>query len=282
MENLAFLKLGGSVITDKTREAAARVDVITRLAREIKRALEDHPALRLVLGHGSGSFGHYAAKESGFGQSGNWRAYAETGAAAARLNRLVVDSLLAEGVPVVSIQPSASARCRDGELLGLAAEPIQTALSRGLVPMVYGDVAFDETRGMSIVSTEMLFAYLAPMLKPARILLAGMVEGVYTADPLKDPAAQLIPEITPIDFARVEKQLQGSHGVDTTGGMLTKVKTMLALVQREPTIIVHLVTALKEGLIERALSQEDNIDGTVIRAAGSTVGHSLKKGNHVG
>ncbi len=267
MANLTFLKLGGSVITDKTREATARQDVITRIAREIKRALEANPTQRLVLGHGSGSFGHYAANKFGFGKSGNWRAYAETGAAAARLNRLVTDTLLAQGVPVVSMQPSASAVCRDGELMALATEPIQAALSRGLVPLVYGDVAFDQTLGMAITSTEMEFAFLAPLVKPTRIILAGMVQGVYTADPLQDPSAELIREITPANYAQIERRLKGSHGVDMTGGMLTKVKTMLALVEREPGLEVHLVSALQEGVIERALTQANFKGGTVIRAA---------------
>ncbi len=267
MPNLTFLKLGGSAITDKTREATARADVIARIAREIKRALDANPSHRLVLGHGSGSFGHFAANKYGFGMSGNWRAYAETGAAAARLNRLVTVILLAQGVPVVSMQPSASAICRDGELIALAAEPVQTALSHGLVPLVYGDVAFDETLGMAITSTEMEFAYLAPIVKPSRIILAGMVEGVYTADPLQDPSAELVREITPANYAQIEKRLKGSHGVDMTGGMLTKVKTMLALVEREPGVEVHLVSALQEGAIERALTQAEFKGGTVIRTA---------------
>ncbi len=266
METLLFLKLGGSAITDKTREATARQDVIRRVAREIKQArrASQTPALDLLLGHGSGSFGHFAAKKSGFGERGNWHAYAETGASAARLTRIVTDAFLAEGVPVVSIQPSASARCREGELIDLAVEPIRTALAHNLVPLVYGDVAFDETRDMTIASTEMIFAYLAPILKPSRIILAGIVEGVFTADPLKDSSAQLIREITPANFPQIESRLRGSHGVDVTGGMLAKVKSMLALVEREPSITVQLISAMREGLIARALVEENLDAGTLI------------------
>ena len=53
----------------------------------------------------------------------DWRGYAETSAAAQRLNRLVTDALLSEGVRVVSLQPSASARCHDGELVEMAIDP---------------------------------------------------------------------------------------------------------------------------------------------------------------
>jgi isopentenyl phosphate kinase len=271
--NLIFLKLGGSVITDKNREATARQEVIRQIAREIHHALLhstsnsiSNSTLSLLIGHGSGSFGHFAARKFGYGEPGNWRAYAETGAAAARLTRIVTDVFLAEEVPVVAMQPSASARCRDGMLIDLAIEPIRTALAHHLIPLVHGDVAFDETRGMTIASTEIIFTYLAPILKPSRIVLAGIVEGVFTADPLKDSSAQLIREITPANFAHIESQLRGSHGVDVTGGMLDKVKKMVDLVQREPTIHVHIVSALRAGVIERALTRTDFDEGTIIHA----------------
>ena len=269
MQNLLFLKLGGSAITDKTRESTARVDAIKTAARAIKPALDSHShshshsTLNLLLGHGSGSFGHFAAQKSGFGQRGNWRAYAETGAAAAQLTRIVTDIFIAAGVPVVAMQPSASARCRDGELIELATHPIQTALAHDLVTLVHGDVAFDETREMTICSTEMIFAYLAPILKPSRIILAGIVDGVFTTDPLKDPHARLIPEITPANFAQTESQLRGSHGVDVTGGMMDKVRKMLALVEREPEIQVQIVSV---GMVGRVLLEDRVRAGTLIHA----------------
>lgn len=263
---MIFLKLGGSAITDKTRESSAREDVISRVAREINQARGANPALSLLIGHGSGSFGHFAAQKSGFGQRGNWRAYAETGAVATRLTRLLTDIFLAEGVPIVAMQPSASARCREGELIELAVGPIQTALAHNLVPLVHGDVAFDETRDMTIASTEMIFAYLAPIFKPSRIILAGIVDGVFTGDPLKNPAVQLISEITPANFPQIESQLRGSHGVDVTGGMIAKVRSMVALVQREPAIRVQIISAMREGLIAQTLTGEDSNAGTAIRA----------------
>ena len=265
---MIFLKLGGSAITDKNREATAQPEIIQQIAREVKRACAANPGIELLIGHGSGSFGHFAAKKFGYGQRNAqaWRAYAETGAAAARLNRIVTDIFLAEGVPVVSMQPSASAQCREGELIELAIAPIRTALAHNLIPMVHGDVAFDETRGMSIASTEIVFAYLARLFKPSRIILAGIVDGVFTADPLRDSSAQLIREITPQTFPQIESRLRGSHGVDVTGGMIGKVKKMVELVQREPAIRVHIVSAMREGVIERVLAQEDFSEGTIIHA----------------
>lgn len=272
MNKLVFLKLGGSLITDKSEEAAAREEVVRRAAQEIKEALAARPDLRLLMGHGSGSFGHFVAQRYGLLEEGppNWRGYAETGAAAARLNRLVTDIFLAEGVPVVSIQPSASAHCRDGELSSMATKPIEWMLRHGLVPLVYGDVALDEAQGCTIISTEQIFAYLAERLEPtrmelSRIVLAGQVEGVFTADPLRDGSARLIPEISRHSFHQVERMLAGSHGVDVTGGMLTKVRIMHALVRERPELKVQLISGRQPGLIKRALLEPDLEEGTTIR-----------------
>ncbi len=267
MDELVFLKLGGSLITDKSREATAKEGIIRQAAQEIRQALEARPDLRLLVGHGSGSFGHSVAQRYGLlkGSQPNWRGYAETGAAAARLNRLVTDIFLAEGVPVVSIQPSASARCWDGELIGMETQPIELVLRHGLAPVVYGDVALDEVRGYAIISTEQVFAYLAHHLKPARIVLAGEVGGVFTSDPLRDESAQLISEISRQNFAQVELMLAGSRGFDVTGGMLTKVRTMYTLVQKQPALKVQLISGQRPGTIRRALLEPDFAAGTTIR-----------------
>lgn len=260
---LVFLKLGGSAITDKTRPATPKPDVIREMARAVCAARAQDPALRLLLGHGSGSFGHYTAKKWGYGEPGNWRAYAETAASAARLNRLVTDIFLEQDVPVVSVQPSASARCRDGELIALESSNIILALQHDLIPLVYGDVAFDETREMSIVSTDALFAYLAPLLQPHRIIYATAVNGIYTADPLLHPDAQLIPEITPASFVHLRAHVGASHGVDTTGGMLDKLSRAIALVRNLPTLQVHILAA-QRMLITRALLEPHLAEGTRI------------------
>ena len=118
MSELVFCKLGGSVITDKQRASTPRLETIGRLAAEIAVALDSRPELCILLGHGSGSFGHVLAKkyhvQQGIADGQSWWGYAETAAAAGQLNRIVTDTLIQAGVPVVSIQPSASARCLHG------------------------------------------------------------------------------------------------------------------------------------------------------------------------
>ena len=269
--DLAFVKLGGSVITDKATPETARSLVISRLAGEIAVALATRPDLRLVLGHGSGSFGHPMAQRYGthlgVHSPADWRGFAEVAAVAARLNRLVADALVAAGVPAWSMQPSASARCREGELLSLEIGPIEEALAHGLVPLLYGDVALDEVRGGTIISTEQIFAYLARRLRPGRLIMVGEVDGVFESDPIRDPAARPIPEITTQNWAQVRALLGGSHATDVTGGMLAKVEEMVTLVRELPGLTVHLLSGLRPGALELALRRPSAASGgTVIRS----------------
>ena len=250
---VTFLKLGGSLITDKTRAYTARPQVIVRLAQEIRQVLDVTPDLKLLIGHGSGSFGHWTAKPYGTRQGVHtpeqWHAYAQVAAAAARLNRIVTDTFLETGVPVLSVQPSASARCRDYILEHLDTHPIHTALTHGLVPLLHGDVAPDDTHGGTIISTEDIFLFLTndDELRPTRILLLGETPGVLGSD------GTVIPRITPADLPTLQETLTGSRGVDVTGGMADKVARMVKLVQRHPQTCVHILTGAEPGLLPRVL-----------------------------
>ena len=163
---LMFVKFGGSVITDKTGQEAPDLALIRRLAGEVRAACDlAGPEYRLIIGHGSGSFGHAYARRYGIHRGlppdADWLGFAQTAAAALRLNRIVVDELLSAGVPAISFQPSATLLSRDGQLIAWDTSAIGRALDRRLTPVVHGDVAFDERQGSAIVSNEQLLEALA-------------------------------------------------------------------------------------------------------------------------
>lgn len=253
---MIFLKLGGSLITDKTRDNTPRLDVIHRLAREIHSSSITRQS-PIVLGHGSGSFGHAAAKRygtrDGVSTPWQWRGFAEVSVAAARLNRIVADALHEAGLPVISLCPLASARCTDGRLIYFDTAPIKAALAHGLTPLVMGDVAFDDVRGGTIVSTEEVFTYLAGELSVTHVLLAGETEGVYARE---SERSSVIPRITPLNWAEIRASVGGSRGADVTGGMAGKVQDMLDLVAKHPTVTARIFSGLVAGNIERALRGE--------------------------
>ncbi len=261
-----FLKLGGSLITDKTRPHTPRPDVLRRLAAETAAACQKSPGLKLLLGHGSGSFGHVPARRyhtrQGVRSKKGWRGFIEVWREAAALNHLVVEALSGAGLPAMAFPPSASLTANDGQVETWNLAPLQVALQAGLLPVVYGDVVFDRERGGTIFSTEDLFDYLARQLKPGRILLAGLEAGVWVDYPR---CTELVDEITPENLARVAPALGASAATDVTGGMLSKVQQSLALVQAIPGLQVRIFSGEPPGMIERALAGEPV--GTLIHAA---------------
>ncbi len=246
---MIFLKLGGSLITEKSQTETARLEVIDRLAIEIQDVRRENPELSILLGHGSGSFGHHAAAKFGthLGASTveDWKGVAAVWKAANKLHRFVMDSLLAAGLPVISFPPSASALAQDGELISLAIQPIQQALSKGLIPVIHGDVVFDETRGATIASTEAIFSYLTETIKPSRILLTGRTPGVY------DRSGEILQSITQTEFT--ELIFADDEPLDVTGGMKTKVKYALAFSKKFPDAEVRIFSGEVPGHLREVL-----------------------------
>ncbi|MBI3762572.1 MAG: isopentenyl phosphate kinase family protein [Chloroflexi bacterium] len=269
---ICYLKLGGSLITDKSSPQTPRLAVLARLAAEIAQASKSRPDLRLVLGHGSGSFGHIEATKygtrAGVRTPAEWRGYAEVGAVAARLNRIVTDALLQAGVPVVTFQPSASILCNDGKIVEMVVEPILRAVEASIVHLVYGDVAFDRVRGGTIISTEDIFRFLARALRPARILLAGIEDGVYSDWPA---GHTVIPAITSENAARYFQGIGESHAPDVTGGMAAKVSEMLGIAAEFPGLETLVFSGEVPGNIFSALTRPLSSFGTIITSHQSPV-----------
>ena len=265
---LVFLKLGGALLTHKDRNASARLDDLRRLAAEIAPLWRGR-SIRLVLGHGSGSFAHVAARQSGFlDRPDDPLAFAQVAAAARDLSALVVRALLDEGLPALMLPGGLLAACENGEAVDLRTELVAGALARGLLPVTYGDAAPRRGLGGGIVSTEPLLAALALALRPARLVLATDVDGVYADGPpaAERPAARPIPRILAADWPALEPRLTAARAgvVDVTGGMASKVRQMLALADDLPQMEIRILSGLRPGAVAAALQGDPEAGGTLI------------------
>lgn len=262
---VVLVKLGGSLITEKAQVGVARRDDITRLAGEIARALPRLEA-RMVLGHGSGSFGHVAAHRSGiaagFTSPHQLPGIALTQDRAAALHRLVIEALLAAGLAPYSIVPSSSVVTRtstpagsDAEPADSYAEPLLRALEIGLLPVVYGDVVLDRDQGVAILSTEGALAWVAELLLAAgyrirRVLWCGETDGFY------DRSGQTVPHLAADASLAALDAIADPAGPDVTGGMRLRLATALRLARRGiPSLLLNGRTpgALEGALLGAAL-----------------------------
>lgn len=255
---IILLKLGGSLITDKDKPYTPRLDKLAELAQEIKSVLDSAPGIGLILGHGSGSFGHVEAKKygtrDGVQTREQWQGFAEVRYQAAELNRHVVRSLLDAGLAALPFPPSASMVSSGRVVTYHNIVPIRRALQAGLLPVVQGDVAFDEQLGGTILSTEDVFKFLVQEFSPGRILLAGIEAGVWEDFPAR---TRLVKQIQLSDYEAMRGGIQGSASTDVTGGMKAKVEEMFSLIHENKGLSAQIFSAEAGGMLARALRGEN-------------------------
>jgi len=232
-KTLILIKLGGSLITDKNKAFTAKNDLILRLAKEIKSSLKNSKA-DLIIGHGSGSFGHIVAAkyqtQKGIINKDSISGFSLVADAARKINVIVMDNLLKVGLKAVSFSPFSFIYTKDEKKESFLVKPIKKALEIGLIPVIYGDVIMDQTKGFCIYSGEKILNLLTKRLKDnysdMKIIYCGQTNGVY------DEKGKTIDKITPKSYSSIKKVLKGSAGVDVTGGMFHKVKEAIELVTK--------------------------------------------------
>jgi isopentenyl phosphate kinase len=101
-------------------------------------------------------------------------------------------------------------------------------LQAGLIPLLHGDLVFDESRGIGVLSGDRIASLVGNKLGASRILLGSDVDGVYSQNPKTFPSATLITEVTSKNFRSVLNASKGPSG-DATGGMGEKVRQALQM-----------------------------------------------------
>lgn len=247
---IKVLKIGGSILTDKTRTARARTIEIERVAAEIAQSPEN-----LVFIHGAGSFGHAPAKRYGLPERFDPEGLRITHSCVAKLNCLVVDALAKAGADPMPVHPFSSLILQNGRIKNFLVEPIAEMVKSGLLPVLHGDVAMDISHGLGIVSGDQLVSYLAKALKAEVIAVGTDRDGViFEGTALAEITRERLPEL--------DSAIGASSTVDVTGGMRGKILELLELADSGSNSIIF--NASKEGLIARALKGE--AVGTLVRA----------------
>jgi isopentenyl phosphate kinase len=254
------LKIGGSVITDKDGELAARTEVINRLAEEIQKA----QVQSLIMVHGGGSFGHPTAQKYGIKEGLREEAqklgFAETHHVMTVLNGLVMDSLIWHNIPAVSVAPSCCVVTENGRIKCFNDAILKSYLRMGFAPVLYGDAVLDEKLGFTVLSGDQLVAHLAMKLGASNIVIGVDTDGLYNADPKLTKNAKLYAHLTLEELQKLKLGISIANN-DVTGGMRGKISELIPAVAQG--ISVTIVNAAKANRVYKALMGEA-VEGTVI------------------
>jgi isopentenyl phosphate kinase len=237
--------------------------MLTAASAQIRAASAALPE-RLIVAHGSGSFAHVAASDSGFATSPTSMATAHVAAAARRLNSIVVEALIAAELPALGLPGAALVR-QPGRSCTIRTDVVTAALDAGLLPVIYGDAVPDGRNQGTICNTEALIGGIARSLGAERIVLATDVDGVLAPGSERAPP---IAFLTPAEATALAPRLgtAAPGAVDVTGGMSEKVRAMAQLVADLPDLEVWIVNGTVPGRLLEALTATPGV-GTRIAMA---------------
>lgn len=221
LTSTVIVKIGGAAITNKAVPCTlASEDALAAIACQIQTAYFclQQTNRTLILIHGAGSFGHPQAKGHGLTSTGfstasiapeyaefKVRGAVETRRAVLQLHNAVLQLLSTRGVPVISLPPFNYVRTTAGvgatraPAFARLARAVRDVLDAGFVPLLHGDVVMDESRGLAVLSGDVLVRRLAQALQPGmetedvaeqgriytveRCVFLTDVDGVYDRDP---------------------------------------------------------------------------------------------------
>lgn len=257
------VKLGGSTITIKEKEATPNHRAIMRLVQEIAAAQQ----ASMILVHGGGSFGHPPARKyqlmQGHQREEQLLGVSKTRQAMMAINKIVIDSFLQNSTPAVAIQPSACIITRNKRIHEFYTRPINQLLMLGITPILFGDVVLDLATGFTILSGDQVLAELAIRFDTEEVILGVDVDGLFTENPKVNPHATLIHELTLPCLKKTIERIGEATSIDVTGGMYGKMVELIPVI--EHGIKVTIVNALKANRLRRALQGEPVVGTTITR-----------------
>ena len=270
LEELILIKLGGAAITDKNREYTLKEDIIKQVMSEIRQS-----GITPVIIHGAGSFAHIIAKDYdlGSGKSDKIKLDKQISAISRiRLSMMELTSYIAnEGIKIgldpfpIAISSTLVSDGPDKEA-HIMLESVGHALKNKMIPILHGDMAFDINNLFRVISGDRIIMLLAEYFKNkggnVRVIFGSNTDGLFDKDPNEYDDAKLIAKILPKQIKQYLETAGGSAGIDVTGGMYGKLKSIERIVKMG--IEVNLVNICESDRLLKKIRRDDVISSEFI------------------
>ncbi|WP_069808190.1 isopentenyl phosphate kinase [Vulcanisaeta thermophila] len=216
---LFLIKLGGSSISDKTKPLSYREDWVRGFSRVVLKFLrEGH---QFIFIHGGGSFAHPLALSYGLSRYVDEQqtvGISLTSAVLFNLSFKLTMTMTKEGLPIYPIRTGSIYAVNNGKpQLLIDTAHLRLIMSRGLIPMLFGDVVPSD-EGFSIISGDDIMLDLGMRLRPNTAVFLTDVRGVL------DPNGNLIKVVKSLDVT-----IREMGHIDVTGGLIKKLRVALEL-----------------------------------------------------
>ena len=260
-KELTVLKLGGSLITDKTKPYVVRKDVLESATREIKECISEGLIQSLILIHGVGSYGHPLVLKhqlhKGFQSTDQILPIAKTQAKVNELRHMIVNQFHDIDIPMVLLHPSSMVVSEKMRMNNYFLDALRSFVDLETVPLLGGDMLIDSVMGWSVGSGDQLAVLLAKELGAKKLIFASDVAGIYDADPKKNPDASPIERVNLNELDKTFERMGASSVADASGAMKGKLKSIVpATPLIEKGLDVGLLSMMEYGTLTKFLKGE--------------------------
>ena len=262
-EDLIVLKLGGSLLTDKSTAYKLKEDIIKAVAVEIKDCIDLGLIKSLVIVHGVGSFGHPPVLKynlhKGFRNNDQLISMSKTQQLVNELRKAIAITFVEAGVPINLMHASSMIVGDKMMIVDHALTSLEGFLSLGMVPLIGGDMMYDTSMGFSVCSGDQLAVVLSRVLHAKQLLFATDVSGVFDKDPKSDEDAQLLREININEVEQLFSNQNETAKTDASGKMRGKILS-LALIkdQIQEGLEVVILSMNKKGVLKSYLKGQES------------------------
>ena len=206
---MILLKMGGSVITDKSRPLAASRDKIAAMAKAVARIKEP-----VIIVHGGGSFGHYwSVKYDMHSAVGEYdtEGVSEVKNSMVQLDMIILEELRKSKVKPYVIAPS-------GFMSDTTTSPVKSRImsvkhiaeTSDMTPVTYGDALHCKKRDGGtwtyILSGDRIMSHMARILSPRLCIFALGEDGLYENMETKKIIKRIEPDMLHGITRRVDKK----------------------------------------------------------------------------
>ena len=261
-KELTVIKLGGSLLTDKSKPYEARKSIMAATARELKECIDEGLIESLVIVHGVGSFGHPPVLEyklyKGFTGPEQFIPLSKTQGIVNEFRLMITKEFQDAGLPVNLLHPSSMLVAEKMRITKTSFESLRGWMTLGMIPLLGGDLLYDRTMGFCIGSGDELAIVLARDLHAKRLIFALDELGVYDGDPKKNPQAKLMTRIDINDLDSILEGLEQLGKGDASGAMKGKLSYISVVKDLiEGGLDTTLLSMMKYGNLKALLEGQD-------------------------
>jgi isopentenyl phosphate kinase len=261
-EKIDIIKLGGSVITDKTSYRKSKKNVIQDLAKIISKWDR-----KCIVVHGAGSFGHILAEKysivSGYKKEEQLEGLTKIRYDMNELKQSILEIFGEEGIRTIDFQTSALVyRKKNTKEETIFLNPIKKTLELGLLPLLAGDILFTDNESFTIYSGDSLIDNLCKNFDVGRVVFITDVDGLMISDS-DTGSIRLLENTSYEEFKKINlANFSSGEKTDVTGSMVGKLSTIKSILDKVDEIII--VNGNNPERIQKLLENSSTICTSII------------------